>query len=620
MPFLSSLFRESSPPARGLKALAWRKNDFIAYGVGTEDQAVMRRGEAPRVWPGFVIDFITSCKKFEPLEVHIARYAEKHAWGSLETNALHSWLARATAARLLVSTAEVLEACARHAPAPPPKIESIGFPTGGNRVDLVGRALKSFAENTRRYGREVEFLISDNSAEAAHGEALRAASAAWAKGNEVRVRYLGEEQKRRLASELIRDGIAPEVIEFALFDPLGIGFSCGANRNALLLHGVGRALCSIDDDVICDLAAPPPTEDRLKFFSACDPLTRWLFGDRESALAHAGSVEANFLASHEALLGRGLGELGAGLEVSQFDAAQATDDFLRRLWAGNGRVRASFSGHLGDPGVPTSVYYLFYEGENRRRLTQSEAHYRAALANRSVFGLAPCPAIGDPSTSPGMAMGLDHRELLPPFFPVLHAEDFTFGATLWQTVSEAFLGHVPLSVRHEPRPGKSILQPSDLGGDTHAVTFEFSHLIRRVILHFRQHETTEPADRMRHLGRHLASIGSQRLPDFLDYLGAQLLEHESSRLDQLEEQLREDTETPDWWRADMEAYLAHVREAITHDDFDIPFELKADRSAAENRELMRQLFVRFGRLLEAWPDLVSATREVNARLDWAPVV
>ncbi len=620
VPFLSSLFRESSPPARSANSLAWRKNDFTAYAVSAEEQAVMLRGEPPRVWPGFVVDFVTSCKKFAPLEAHIARYAEKHAWGSLEGNALRSWLARATEARLLVSTGDLLEACARHLPAAPAKIKSIGFPTGGDRVDLVERALKSFAKNTRQYGHEVEFLISDNSATVAHGEAFYVASRAWGMMNEVPVRYLGEEQKRRLANELIRCCVEPDAIEFALFDPLGIGFSCGANRNALLLHGVGRALCSIDDDVICELAAPPPTDVRLKFFSTGDPFTRWLFGDRKSALAHAGSTEADFLAAHEALLGRGLAEIGGGIEPGQLDALQATDDFLRRLWTGNSRVRASFSGHLGDPGVPTSVYYLFYEGENRRRMTETEQHYRAALANRSVFGLAPCPAIGDPSTSPGMAMGLDHRELLPPFFPVLHAEDYTFGATLWQTVHEAFLGHVPLSVRHEPRPGKTILQPRDLGGENHAVTFEFSHLIRRVILNFRQHESAEPADRMRYLGRHLTSIGSQRLPDFVDYISAQILEHESSRLDYLEEQLREDTETPDWWREDLEGYLAHVREALTHDDFDIPFEMKADRSAAENRELMRQLFARFGRMLEAWPDIVSATREVNARLDWAPVV
>ena len=38
------------------------------------------------------------------------------------------------------------------------------------------------------------------------------------------------------------------------------------------------------------------------------------------------------------------------------------------------RVRATFTGHIGDPGIPTSAYNLYYEGENFERLTSSEEH------------------------------------------------------------------------------------------------------------------------------------------------------------------------------------------------------------------------------------------------------
>lgn len=616
MALLSSLFRAPAARSQAAATLAWRKSDFHAYTIGHDEQVVMLRGETPRVLPGFVVDFLNSCDEFSPLDAHVARYAEKHAWGSLEANALHSWLPKITEARLLVSTADVLAACARHTAEAPPPISSIGFPTGGDRVDLLGRAVASFARNARQHARQVDFLISDNSASPAHRDAFRAAGRAWAKEHEVRVRFAGEEEKRRLATELTRRGIAPEVVEFALFDPLDIGFACGANRNALLLHEAGRMFCSIDDDVVCTLAAAPPTDSRLKLFSSCDPFTRWLFADHGSAFAHAGTIDADFLASHEALLGRGLAELSAGLEVGALDAAQAGDVLLRRVNTVRGKVRASFSGHAGDPGIPTSTYYLFYEGENRRRFTESEARYRAALASRSVFALAPCLAVGDASTSPGMAMGLDHRELLPPFFPVLHAEDFTWGATLWQTVGDSFLGHSPLAVRHEPRPGKSILQPGELGSQQRAVIFEFSHLIRRIILRHHRHETAEPATQMRQLGRHLATLAAQPPVDFAEYLAAQVLEQESEKLDQLEDNLREDTDTPDWWRHDLEAYLAHVRSALTHDDFDIPFDLKTGRTPDENRALIRELFARYGHLLEAWPDLVAAAREIDAATEW----
>jgi hypothetical protein len=621
MPY-SSFFSASptSLPPRGTHdaKLPWRRNDFISYMVGHDEQVVMLRGETPHVLPGFVVDFVTSCEDFLPFDDHVLAYSDKHAWGPMETDALLAWLPKLQEARLLVSARDLLDACGRHPADAPPGINAIGFPTGGARQDLLARGLASFAANAKRHGRQTEFLIADSSLDPAHRAAFRAMASAKARECEVVVRYAGEEEKRGFAGELVRMGIAPDAVEFALFDPLGIGFACGANRNALLLHQAGRLFCSIDDDVICELFSPPMCGSKLKCFSTCDPFTRWIFEDRESSLEPAGRVDADFLASHEAILGHGLSHLATGVEVKCFDARQAGDDVLRRLWAGGGRVRASFSGHLGDPGIPTSVYYLYLDGENRRRLTSSEAHYRAAMRSRSVFALAPCAAIGDASTSPGMAMGLDHRELLPPFFPVLHAEDFIYGATLWQTVPGSFLGHVPMAVRHEPRPGKTLLLPGDLNAGCRAVIFEFAHLIRRIILHFQRAESASAEIRMDNLGRHLVALAEQPARDFQEHIRAQVIEHESAKMDHLDQELRDDGEAPEFWRQDLEAYLNHVRMALTHSDFDIPFDLKGGRSAEETRQLVQRLFLEYGRLLIAWPGMVAAAREIHSRREWMP--
>jgi hypothetical protein len=613
MSLLSSLFRQkpAAPPVD--RTLAWRKNDFLAYAVGQDEQAALLRGRSPLVLPGFVVDFINSCEKFAPLETHLAKYADKHAWGDLECDSLRSWLSKVIDSQLLVSAADVLVDCqsARlgHDPA---RISMIGFPTGGDRVDLVERGLRSFAANAAKHGRKLDFLVADNSPKPEQRKVFRTRLGQVASELGVSIRYSGEEERRQFAAELIRRGADANAVEFALFDPLAIGFACGANRNALLLDQVGKAFFSIDDDVICELTAALPNQSRLRVFSQCDPYARWLFADRESALTHRPQVDADFVAAHEALLGHSLGALTGGLNIEEFDVSEATDDFLRRAAKGDGRVRATFSAHLGDPGIPTSVYFLYFDGENRRRLVRSEAHYRSVLASRNVFVVSPCAAIGDSSTSPGMAMGLDHRELLPPFFPVLHAEDFIYGAVLWQTVGHAFLGHPPLAVRHEPRPGKGILQPKDLGGEKRAVIFEFAHLIRRIILRFLRGDAGSTASRMIRLGEFLTSIGQQEPVDFLDFLHGQILEHESGKLDHLETELRDDTESPDFWREDLETYVNHVRAALTHDDFDIPFDLKGERSDKANRILMRELFIRYGRLLQAWPAMVAIAGEIHA--------
>ena len=310
------------------------------------------------------------------------------------------------------------------------------------------------------------------------------------------------------------------------------------------------------------------------------------------------------------MLGRPLAELLPD-DAAAIDLEQIDDEILRRLEDSAARVRATFAGHLGDPGIPTSAYYLYVRERNLERLTKSEAHYRSVFASRSVMSLTASGAIGDASVCPGMAMGLDYRELLPPFFPVLHAEDFIFGATLWRCCPDAVLGHLPYAIEHDPGPGKPIVLPSDLNADRRAVIFEFAHLMRRFVLLQHPAPNASVTERMQKIGRALSDIGALPGEDFRDFLRIQTLEHEGERLDFLERQLRENADAPDFWRDDVQALVEHARDSLGYDDFDIPFDLKGARSPDENRTLMRSLTARFGALLQEWPAMVESARALR---------
>jgi hypothetical protein len=210
-----------------------------------------------------------------------------------------------------------------------------------------------------------------------------------------------------------------------------------------------------------------------------------------------------------------------------------------------------------------------------------------------------------------MAMGLDHRELLPPFYPVLHAEDFVYGAALWRCCPDAVLGHVPFAIVHDPPSGKPIVQPSDLHSGRRAVVFEFAHLMRRLILVHQLAPRASAEERMQALGRGLAEIGRIPRDDFRDFLRVQTLEHESERIGYLERRLRESPDAADFWRNDVQALIDHSRESLDYDDFDIPFDLKSSRSPEENRRLMQALIGRFGESLQVWSAMVTAARELR---------
>src|SRR5262245_24786354 len=215
MPLLSSIFRSShAPKPREAFRMTWRRQDLASHSVGQDEQVVSIRGGVPVRVPGFAVDFVHDCKTFRPIEEHVTEHADKHAWGSLEVEALRSWLPRLIDAGLLVSAEGVQQRCSQSTGQSnlPTPISAIGFPTGGDRVDLVDRSVRSFVLNAQTHGRDVEFLVADSSAQPAQREAFRARL----REIDARVLYAGEEEKRSLAKGLVAAGADPSIVEFAL--------------------------------------------------------------------------------------------------------------------------------------------------------------------------------------------------------------------------------------------------------------------------------------------------------------------------------------------------------------------------------------------------------------------
>jgi len=623
---LSSLFQRSRPAETSRSARSpqqgkadrndlWRKSDFRVHPLGPQVHAAQIRGAHPRNLPTFAIEFALSCEKFRRLDQHLTEHAEKNGWDSLQMEALERCLPELIEYGLLVSASGITRrgASLGQPNTNPPRIETIGFPTGGNRTAFLERAVRGFAENARAYGRQPDFLISDNSPTTEQSGRFRALAAGLTKETGSPILFAGEEEKRRFAAALIRGGqIDPEAVEFALFDPLKTGFSCGANRNALLLASAGRMICSIDDDVICRMAVcPEPGAANLFCFSDRDPYARWLYPDREATLSEAKWVDRDFLGLHEEMLGRDASAFFQ--DGPSIDFTMAGDEFLRRIHSVTGTVRATYTGHIGDPGIPTSTYYLYYDEDNRRRLVESEAHYRSVFGSRSVLSVVSMRGIGDASVSPGMAMAFDQRELIPPFFPVLHAEDFSHGAALWQCCPGSWIGHLPVALYHEPGTGKPILLPGDLGREKRAVIFEFAHLLRGLILSIEMPEHLDAAGRMRLLSRQLAEHATLPPEDFAEFLRDQALMHASGRCEYLARELDEDHEAPDFWREDVEALIEHLRDALTDEDAGIPLDMKGP-PLDETRALMQKLIGSYALLLQEWPGMVEAARECGERL------
>src|SRR5688500_6413589 len=128
--------------------------------------------------------------------------------------------------------------CADAAPGP---VGVVGIITC-ERPGVLDRNLTGQLDNRHGHGRDHEIVVVDDSRDPRGQDdcqrLLRIASARY----RMHLRYSGAPGKRAYAGELAgecrRAGVDPALIEFALFDPHGVGWTGGANRNALPLDTV----------------------------------------------------------------------------------------------------------------------------------------------------------------------------------------------------------------------------------------------------------------------------------------------------------------------------------------------------------------------------------------------
>ena len=492
----------------------------------------------------------------------------------------------------------------------PPSIASIGFVTR-NRGEALRRALVSYIENCRQFGREVDFAVMDDSEEASTREQHRELLRSLGRRYGVEILYAGLEEKQRYAEAMVRaDRVPPEVIEFALFDVNRAGTAIGANRNALLLHTAGDLFFGADDDTVCQVATVPEATSDLAFFSESDPTEFWFFADRQQALRSVNFVEQDLLALHETMLGRDLASVARGVTKGRVQLDEVCPQLLHALRAGTGRILVTVNGLVGDSGMPSPVGLLSATRDaTRARLLRSEADYRMALTSRQVLRLAPCASVYHGSLCMSTFLAFDNRTLLPPFLPVQRNEDGVFGLLLSQCFDDGYFGHLPWALVHAAEDRR---YPSDcfqyISGRGLADIVGLS-----ILSHLFRPGRVPPAKRLEVLGLHLFELGSLTLPDFEELIRLQLWQVCSHQIASLERILRIHQDEPRFWAADLRRYMDVLREALPRPDYIVPVDLRGGRTLTEARHLSQRLVKNLGQALQWWPHLVEVARSLRAR-------
>ncbi len=569
-------------------------------------------GRAAAVHP-IVARALAACDRFETLDAHLRRFERDPSLAQVPRAVLEDALENAVRSGLLTPEREVRDRCVAAARAgdDTARVASIAIATR-DRPEVLARAVESYAAHLRDHGRDAEIIVSDDSVAPATREATRATLTALATRYGVRVAYAGAEEKASFLRALLAEsGADPADVEFALANPEQLGWTEGANRNALLLDTVGEALLCVDDDTIC-AASPLPERGAagaLDLSSTNDPTSFWFFPDHDAAVAAADFTDDDFLAAHETLLGRDVGRLVAGSQTLGLDAMQAS--FLHRLEQAGGRVAFTMAGSVGDSGMGMRSAYFFVDAASRERLLVSDRGYRAALASRQVMRGVTRPTITNQTFCMGLNLGLDNRALLPPFVPVQNNADGAFGHAVRACVPDAFAGYVPRAILHRTVTTR-VFDLDDLV--TCTGTPSTCDLMPLVLSTWQAPPgPTSTRARMRSLGDFLCAFGALSETELRRTLAAlwwRLSAHTIARLGEVE---RAGGERSAQWADDARRY-AEARTRGMLDGRSIgPRDLAEERGPDDALPCFGRIVTRYGALLRAWPDLVDAAKALRRR-------
>ena len=478
-----------------------------------------------------------------------------------------------------------------------------------DRPAALRTALTGWLANATRGDRIMRVVVADDSRDAAVGEANRALVADVCAPHGAGATYLDRVGKAALAERLARAAHVPEdIVRFALLGDDAVGPSIGANRNALLLACGDAPFLSFDDDVQACAAMPPRVLEGSAI--AEGDAAEWrFFRDRADALEGVTPVDVDLIAEHEALLGaspativrRAPGSVGLGA---------GPRGLLRDLREGGGRIITTVTGVFGDSGMYSGAGLLFATSDaGRAQLTADAETFARATRSREVLRAVPRVTIAPTAPFMSPSFALDPRAGIPPFLPVLRNEDGVFGATIARCHLDAYAAHLPLALLHASEPGRAYV-PDRIDA---ARVVRFSD----VLLAFLSSHPFEEgagtfAGRLRVIGAQLRMLGDAPLRDHAAFLRALLSKAASMRAQRIQLLLERHADGPEYWLRDLRAHLRALQESVVDPGHAIPFDLRTGRDAAQALEVSRSLCARFGRLCEAWPDLMEAALSFRA--------
>lgn len=595
------------------------------YRLG-DGTSLLYWGERTSIQPDSSAAWLACCTAFKTLDEHARALVEGCAnsagfppggtapAASMQIEPpsdMRSRLESLVEAGLLTPQSEIIRQClpVTSKPDEHASISFLGVVTR-DRPGVLQRCVSSYARNLRGHGHDTEIIVMDDSRDPAVRRSNQGALHAVRARYGVRLAYAGIEEKEAYFAELVAGGkVPPKVVRFALFPSIVKSGTYGANRNALLLATGGQLTISVDDDTVCKLAPHPLIRDSLSVADPGEVGDVHFFLSKQDAMAFASSSDEDFLALHEQLLGKSLGQCMRRFGHERTHVSSLSARLARSLRHEGGRVLLTSLGVLGDSGLRSPHWFLFFGAPTRERLIKSEETYRLATRSRQVFRAVACPTITDAGGWLGFCMGMDNRKPMPPFMPLCRGEDGIFMSTLMKCQAQAWVGHLPVCALHDP-PGARHYQVEDVAaGVARVLTADLVDAVINAALIARN--TSQIS--LKALGDSLMEIGSLPMQEYEEYVRQACWRSFHLCVSGLQQQLKAGDNAAPFWMKAIQEQIDRVRSMVTCRKFPTSEDLLPGGTEEERKAADRQFIHDLGALYCHWSDVIEAARELGRK-------
>jgi len=551
--------------------------------------------------PKHEVNVLAACAQFKTLERHLVDLFgdTEPAICSLER------LSELAAQGAMVGQLGVLNLINEAPTEAQESVRWLAFPTC-RRPNQLSTAIRSYAENVARYGHTIRVFVADDSNDRATEQQNERVLLAAAREFGIEVYYAGHDDKVRYIVELAQQGDLPsDVLNFALLGADKMP-AIGANRNGILLRTKGTLVLSADDDTVCRTGRSPGSAavSSLKLGVDGDPTEFWFFQSRDSVLDSVAWTDLDVVAEHERFLGRTVSDVAKAVDGSIPDISSVCSHLLSYLYTAAARIRITYTGVAGDSAMYSGQgLQVSVNPGTRGRLVSSAEAFRIATNSREVLRLAMSPVVSHVSPCITTCVGLDNRDLLPPFFPVCRNEDGIFGTFLESCIGGSFAGHLPWAVLHSP-PGARSYQL-----DAAAASIRMSDVILATASVWAGKASGSPSARLTALGHALTDVAELPESEFCELLRTRLWNAAARNIARQETALRTYAGQPAYWAEHVRRQIRMTSEAVARPDYYVPSDLPGGEESVRAQSLVGQ----FGQLLRWWPRIVETACVLSAQ-------